>query len=427
MIVFEESIARLVGICEAEAGWSVDIERAGLIRDLKGRLRLVLEPKKGATWDSTRRDQLEAQIKNEVGHWFYGPVLWTDATQAEQKRIANAFFAQLGGAWPTYWPQEGQDPLGGPRPKTVVWLAADRVLAKQGWLEPPGKIWPKLPQTPMIVAFYSFKGGVGRTTSLAAVAWNLIKEGKKVILVDLDLEAPGLGPLMDPRSVGPGSTDYLMEAALGAEPTARLGTATVHGYELKYVSAGSMGPEHVQKLARLDYLHLQGKAGSPVYEGLQRLLKEIKKNEAPDYIFLDARAGIHDLGGLALRQLAHVAVLVGRDHPQGLQGLEWVLRTLPPRDLDVLVVQTFVDPQQKVRAREEYRDKLHPIFLRTLYRDREAPPSVEDAGEHQPWPVLQRTELAALQTFPQILKTALESEDFAEIGARLMSLRETVQ
>ncbi len=51
------------------------------------------------------------------------------------------------------------------------------------------EIAPRIPQT---VSFYSFKGGVGRTTALTHVAWILANRGHKVVAVDLDLEAPGL-------------------------------------------------------------------------------------------------------------------------------------------------------------------------------------------------------------------------------------------
>ena len=44
-----------------------------------------------------------------------------------------------------------------------------------------------------VVTFYSYKGGVGRSMVLANIAWLLAKKyGKSVILVDWDLEAPGL-------------------------------------------------------------------------------------------------------------------------------------------------------------------------------------------------------------------------------------------
>jgi Mrp family chromosome partitioning ATPase len=44
----------------------------------------------------------------------------------------------------------------------------------------------------VIYTFYSFKGGVGRTMALANVAALLAKWGYSVLVVDWDLEAPGL-------------------------------------------------------------------------------------------------------------------------------------------------------------------------------------------------------------------------------------------
>ena len=42
------------------------------------------------------------------------------------------------------------------------------------------------------ITFYSFKGGVGRTMALVNVGAQLARMGRKVLLVDFDLEAPGL-------------------------------------------------------------------------------------------------------------------------------------------------------------------------------------------------------------------------------------------
>ena len=42
----------------------------------------------------------------------------------------------------------------------------------------------------MIYTFYSYKGGVGRTMALANIAELFYQSGKKVLMVDWDLEAP---------------------------------------------------------------------------------------------------------------------------------------------------------------------------------------------------------------------------------------------
>src|ERR1022692_2646862 len=43
-----------------------------------------------------------------------------------------------------------------------------------------------------IVTFYSYKGGTGRSMALANVAWVLASNGRRVLVIDWDLEAPGL-------------------------------------------------------------------------------------------------------------------------------------------------------------------------------------------------------------------------------------------
>lgn len=45
---------------------------------------------------------------------------------------------------------------------------------------------------PTIATFYSYKGGVGRTAALSNVGVVVAQLGYGVLLVDLDLEAPGL-------------------------------------------------------------------------------------------------------------------------------------------------------------------------------------------------------------------------------------------
>src|SRR5262245_4584928 len=43
-----------------------------------------------------------------------------------------------------------------------------------------------------VVTFYSYKGGVGRTMALVNTAHVLARTGWRVLMVDFDLEAPGM-------------------------------------------------------------------------------------------------------------------------------------------------------------------------------------------------------------------------------------------
>ncbi len=84
------------------------------------------------------------------------------------------------------------------------------MLTNQDWLRRP---LTENPPIPTAVAF-SIKGGVGRTTAFALWAWSLARSGKSIILVDLDLEAPGIAGLLLDKDHQPdyGLVDWLVEA-----------------------------------------------------------------------------------------------------------------------------------------------------------------------------------------------------------------------
>ncbi|MGH8570711.1 MAG: AAA family ATPase, partial [Gammaproteobacteria bacterium] len=57
--------------------------------------------------------------------------------------------------------------------------------------------------TAHITTFYSYKGGVGRTLLLANVGMSLAQAGRRVLLWDLDVEAPGMHliPALSPHPI----------------------------------------------------------------------------------------------------------------------------------------------------------------------------------------------------------------------------------
>jgi len=78
----------------------------------------------------------------------------------------------------------------------------------------PTVAWPNAFEagTPPIVAFYSFKGGVGRTTSLLAflVAFSGLNPTSKALIIDADLEAPGITTLAEAdRTISPARFSFV--------------------------------------------------------------------------------------------------------------------------------------------------------------------------------------------------------------------------
>lgn len=58
-----------------------------------------------------------------------------------------------------------------------------------------------------IITFYSYKGGTGRTMALVNTAWILASNGLRVLVVDWDLEAPGLHTYLQPLLADPDLTE----------------------------------------------------------------------------------------------------------------------------------------------------------------------------------------------------------------------------
>ena len=95
-----------------------------------------------------------------------------------------------------------------------------------------------------IVTFYSYKGGTGRTMTLANVAWILASNGKRVLAVDWDLEAPGLHRYFHPFLLdkecksSPGVIDMVWDVSVSAtKPVGRTpdpGWYQEHADVLKY-------------------------------------------------------------------------------------------------------------------------------------------------------------------------------------------------
>ena len=118
----------------------------------------------------------------------------------------------------------------------------DRHLSKTGWFDAPTKPpWTlRSKDAPPIALFYSFKGGAGRSTALAAAALHLAAAGERVAVLDADLDAPGVGALLagyDGAVASCGITDYLLEQRILANP-AGIGTDDYHH---RYAAEGGGG------------------------------------------------------------------------------------------------------------------------------------------------------------------------------------------
>ena len=198
-----------------------------------------------------------------------------------------------------------------PDTETLVPLL-DRQVTGQDWLlnTQDTSLSPIQAAVPRLI-FFGLKGGVGRSTALAILAYELARAGKRVLLIDLDLESPGLSGLLLPsdRVARFGVVDWLVEDAVGqgAEVCEQIVSVSPLSdnlrHEIRVVSAIGNGDSfYLDKLSRAYADVSQQHQVRRFSERVRRLVEILEEREKPDVVLIDSRAGLHDLAALRRRK-----------------------------------------------------------------------------------------------------------------------------
>lgn len=182
-----------------------------------------------------------------------------------------------------------------------------------------------------IITFYSYKGGVGRTFALANIGVLLAKRGKRVLLIDWDLEAPGLDRyfqtyLAEPLPTERGLIHLLHEAKTDSSADWHKHVVTLNleaknvspsaSYALSIIPSGVAAPEYAEQVRAFGWADFFAqRQGGPI---LERWRQEWK--EEFDFILLDSRTGITDAGGVCTILLPDFLVLVFTANDQSFEG-----------------------------------------------------------------------------------------------------------
>ena len=189
---------------------------------------------------------------------------------------------------------------------------------------------------PFVVTFYSFKGGVGRSTSLALVANILATQGHRVVMIDFDLEAPGLSFVHSvevPEVATYGVLDYIYQRYLTPDQNEPKIDACIRQIsisargELYLIPAGEYDEGYIHRLADLNVRSLYQSDANPIHQ----LLADVKSNLDPDIILIDARTGFTEMGAVALFDQADLGIICFSPTNQSFAGLEWVVKAASKR------------------------------------------------------------------------------------------------
>lgn len=226
------------------------------------------------------------------------------------------------------------------------------------------------------IAFYSYKGGVGRSLLLANAARFLASLGKGVVALDLDFEAPGLHYKLGHtvlREGGPGklggAVPYLVATARGATSPPPLKDHLIEvsvppesGGWLRLMPAGP-APDRAY-WAALKQLGEEVRFDDPSGQGLMPLLDlhaRIEDELKPDYLLIDTRTGVTELGGLATTILADTVVCMFVANQESLDG--------------TLTVAEAVKVAPRLKGQRPVR--IVPVLARTTSEPSEGGPFAE--------------------------------------------------
>ncbi len=169
-----------------------------------------------------------------------------------------------------------------------------------------------------IVSIHSFRGGTGKSNSTANLASQMAIRGKRVGVVDTDIQSPGIHVLfgLDPSEMKHSLNEYLrgectIEEAVysvgGAEQMVE-GRKKIEGKNL-WLLPSSMSGNEITAVVRDGY----------DVNKLIKGLRDFRRNFELDYLFIDTHPGLNDETLLSV-SLSDVLILLMRPDQQDFQG-----------------------------------------------------------------------------------------------------------
>ncbi|NRB81054.1 MAG: AAA family ATPase [Saccharospirillaceae bacterium] len=207
-----------------------------------------------------------------------------------------------------------------------------------------------------VVAGYSFKGGMGRSTTIAYLSYFYYLMGKKVAILDCDFEAPGIASMFFNRSDREGKSgvlDYLIDLNIEDEPK-------LNDYFIQSEISSNAGnlylfpsginsdtSSYIDKISKIDF-------NSTTYSNsFTKLLNHINGTLKPDVIFIDLRAGINESNGLVLNGMSGTNLLFFNSEEQNEDGLNVVLNSLGNYENNFVMNSTIRFSNSEVREIKE--------------------------------------------------------------------------
>ena len=404
-VSFDDARKRVV---EALKGTDIPVDRLYLVRNMYGKVRISVSDR--IEGDEAARESLQnlaLRISNAAGAHGHSPdhtgVLFVpdgllkkldDRCEAITE-VNGAYWAErlaVGGNWWT---------VGAPRPEGRA----------QRW------------------TLYSVKGGVGRSTTAAVLTWHLARRGERVLVVDLDLESPGLSSAMLGEGEKPdfGVVDWFVEDLVGqGERVVENMTAIpawARGFEGEAIIAPAHGCDPGEYLAKLGRVYMDGK-DDPWAKRLDRLLRNLETRFDPTVVLIESRSGLHHTAAAAITDIGAEALLFASDSESSWTDYDILFRHWRDRDLAakirdrLWIVSALTPPDDEYWYLERFRERAWDLFGKHLY-DEVPSPAVpggeevffdlrDEGAPHDPLRIYWERAFAAGATLDRFEKAAVD-------------------
>ena len=305
----------------------------------------------------------------------------------------------------------------------VFWV--ERLLVGEGWWTAGDS---RRDPDPRRYALHSFEGGMGRSTTVAVLAWHLARKGEDVLVVDLDIESSGLASVVLDKNTQPefGVTDWFVEDLVAQGDSVLPGMVAAPAWardlpgEVWVVPGHGRDPgEYLAKLGRA-YMDT---AEDPWVARLQRMLAGLEAATNPGVVLLESRSGLHDIAAAAITDIGAEVLLFAVDSPStwtgnGILFDHWSALGLASRIRDRLSIVSALTPELGM---DEYvagfRENAWNLFRNRLHDGPVGPGEPADAvshdlasedAPHDPMVILWNRALAASTSLRSLDRTAIE-------------------
>jgi len=337
-----------------------------LIRDLQGRIRILLKKEKAAK--AVAVQNLAQDIAGALDFYTYPEqeiVIFKEKLKHHLQTLNDQTAKKIAsnGTYSVY--------------------LHDRLLIGGEW----DASFAQASAAPKRFTLFSMKGGVGRSTTALVLARHLAAQGKRVLIFDLDLESPGISSsLLGNELPKYGVVDWFVEDAVGnaAPIIADLQKASplqedLPGSITVVPAYGTETGDYLPKLGR-SYLERNAQGYKPWTERLKELVQanethyQAINGQPPDVVLYDSRTGLHDSSAALVLAMGANTLMFAVNTEQTWRAYHFLFSHWQnhPNIQDfydkLWIVGALIPETENEAYIEGLKDNSYALFDETIYR-----------------------------------------------------------